>query len=416
MPSISAYHFSAMKLRIGAGAQHLTLPALMASIPFSFPHEASMAPFLNEIAADLDLSTGIAGQLGTATYLGGIASALALAPMIGQMSIRRVLVLALAIVSAMSIASSFVDDFAALLVVRLIAGSAAGIVLAATLAGVARAWTNPKTRVIRTGLVIGAMALGPGILGPVLRIIGTLSDWQVGLVVYGLVTAGVAVFVAIGMPSLPGAPTEISFRNRLAEAGRVVGMPVIRTVLAARFVSQIAFGVFFGFLAAFFIDLHPGKDAWIAPMFFVGPFGFMQAAFLGGAVLARFGVMRVTAVSTVLTGVAVVGFAWVAPSPYVSAFFFFMYGLMAGVAQTGMTALIYQYSGNRQGAAIFVNSALGPGGSMAGAVLGGVAIVVMPGYDGYKLLILAVALGMAVTAVTMLMSTRRDRDGALLGE
>jgi hypothetical protein len=59
---------------------------------------------------------------------------------------------------------------------------------------------------------------------------------------------------------------------------------------------------------------------------------------------------------------------------------------------------------------------LGPGGSMAGAVLGGVAIVVMPGYDGYKLLILAVALGMAVTAVTMLMSTRRDRDGALLGE
>jgi predicted MFS family arabinose efflux permease len=176
------------------------------------------------------------------------------------------------------------------------------------------------------------------------------------------------------------------------------------------------FGVFFGFLAAFFLDLHSGKDAWIAPMFFVGPFGFMQAAFLGGAVLARFGVMRVTALSTVLTGVAVVGFAWIAPSPYVSAFFFFMYGLLAGVAQTGMTALIYQYSGNRQGAAIFVNSALGPAGSMTGAVLGGVAIIVMPGYDGFKLLILAVAVGMAVTAAAMLMSTRRVGDDALVRE
>jgi predicted MFS family arabinose efflux permease len=191
-------------------------------------------------------------------------------------------------------------------------------------------------------------------------------------------------------------------------------MPVVRTVLGARFISQIAFGVFFGFLAAFFVDLHPGKDAWIAPMFFVGPFGFMQAAFLGGPFLSRFGVMRVTALSTLLTGVAVIGFAWLTPSPYISAFFFFMYGLMAGVAQTGMTALIYQYSGNRQGAAIFVNSALGPGGSMTGAVLGGIAIVAVPGYDGYRLLLSAVAIGMALTAMALLVSTRRAGDQAVV--
>ena len=109
-----------------------------------------MAPFLNEIAADLNLSTGVAGQLGTATYLGGITAALALAPMIGQMAIRRVLVTALFIVAGTSIVSGVVDNFAALLLIRLIAGSAAGIVLAATLAAIARAWTDPKTRVVRT--------------------------------------------------------------------------------------------------------------------------------------------------------------------------------------------------------------------------------------------------------------------------
>jgi predicted MFS family arabinose efflux permease len=379
----------------------------MASIPISFPHEASVAPFLNEIAADLDLSTGIAGQLGTATYLGGITSALAFAPLIGQMDIRRVLVAALIVVASASLISGFVESFPVLLVVRLFAGTAAGIILAATLAAIPRVWSDPKTRVIRTGLVIGAMASGPGIMAPTLRGVAALADWQTGLIVYGVVVAVIAAFVAFGLPSLPGTTTDTSYRSRLAAAGRTVGMPVIRTVFGMRFVSQIMFGVIFSFLAAFFVDLHPGKEGWIAPMFFVGPFGFMQAAFIGGAILARFGVMRATSLSIMLTGATVIAFVWIAPSPLVSAFFFFVYGLLMGVAQTGMTALIYQHSGNRLGAAIFVNSAMGPGGSMVGAVLGGIAIVSMTGYDGYKGFATVVAFGMAAMALTLLLTTRR---------
>ena len=366
-----------------------------------------MAPFLNEIAADLDLSTGIAGQLGTATYLGGITSALAFAPLIGQMDIRRVLVAALIVVASASLISGFVESFPVLLVVRLFAGTAAGIILAATLAAIPRVWSDPKTRVIRTGLVIGAMASGPGIMAPTLRGVAALADWQTGLIVYGVVVAVIAAFVAFGLPSLPGTTTDTSYRSRLAAAGRTVGMPVIRTVFGMRFVSQIMFGVIFSFLAAFFVDLHPGKEGWIAPMFFVGPFGFMQAAFIGGAILARFGVMRATSLSIMLTGATVIAFVWIAPSPLVSAFFFFVYGLLMGVAQTGMTALIYQHSGNRLGAAIFVNSAMGPGGSMVGAVLGGIAIVSMTGYDGYKGFATVVAFGMAAMALTLLLTTRR---------
>jgi predicted MFS family arabinose efflux permease len=244
-------------------------------------------------------------------------------------------------------------------------------------------------------------------MAPTLRGVAALADWQTGLIVYGVVVAVIAAFVAFGLPSLPGTTTDTSYRSRLAAAGRTVGMPVIRTVFGMRFVSQIMFGVIFSFLAAFFVDLHPGKEGWIAPMFFVGPFGFMQAAFIGGAILARFGVMRATSLSIMLTGATVIAFVWIAPSPLVSAFFFFVYGLLMGVAQTGMTALIYQHSGNRLGAAIFVNSAMGPGGSMVGAVLGGIAIVSMTGYDGYKGFATVVAFGMAAMALTLLLTTRR---------
>jgi hypothetical protein len=53
---------------------------------------------------------------------------------------------------------------------------------------------------------------------------------------------------------------------------------------------------------------------------------------------------------------------------------------------------------------------------MTGAVLGGLAIIVTPGYDGYKLLILVVAVGMALASVAMLLSTRRVGDAALVEE
>ncbi len=399
-----------MNIRKGVRAKHLTLPALMASIPFSFPHEASMAPFLNEIVADLNMSAGVAGQLGTATYLGGVTAALSLAPLIGQMAIRRVLVTALFIVAVTSILSGLVNNFALLLLIRLFTGAAAGIVLAATLAAIPRAWSDPKTRVVRTGLVIGAMSSGPGIFAPGLRVLAEFVDWQVGLVVYGLVTTLVGLFVAFGLPSFPGSVSEISYKHRLVEAGRVVGMPVVRTVLGMRFISQIMFGLVFSFLAAFFIDLHPGKEGWLAPMFFVGPFGFMQAAFVGGPLLARLGVMRTTALAIMLTGATVFVFVWFAPSPYLSAILFFQYGLLMGVAQTGMTALIYQHSGDRLGAAVFVNSAMGPAGSMLGAVLGGVAIIAASGYDGYKGFVSVVGLGMVIVALILIRSNSRSQN------
>ena len=397
-----------MNIRIGHGKRHLTLPALMVAIPFSFSHEASVAPFLNEIAAHFDLSTGITGQLGTTTYLGGIGAALTLAPLIGQLAIRRVLVLALLTVAVTSVISGFVEVFSLLLVIRLITGIAAGIVLASSLAAVPRAWTDPKTRVVRTGLVIGAMALGPGVLAPALRGVAALTDWQFGLVVYGVLTAAVAIFVAFGLPSLPGKPSDFSYRSRLIDASRSVTMPVIRLVLGVRLISQVIFGLLFAFLAAFFVDIHPGKEAWIAPLFFVGPFGFMLAAFVGGPLMSKFGVVLVTTLATILTSVSMIGFMWLAPSPYVSAFFFFMYGLLTGIAQTGMTALIYQHSGSRLDAAVFVNSALGPGGSMIGALLGGVAIVAMPGFDGYKGIMTVVSLAAVLMSFVLLTGTRRE--------
>ena len=90
----------------------------------------------------------------------------------------------------------------------------------------------------------------------------------------------------------------------------------------------------------------------------------------------------------------------------------FMNRDIMGIAQTGMTALIYQHSGKRLGAAIFVNSALGPGGSMLGAVLGGAAIVAVSGYTGYKTLASVVAIVMVLAAIALYVKARGNGETA----
>jgi hypothetical protein len=77
-----------------------------------------------------------------------------------------------------------------------------------------------------------------------------------------------------------------------------------------------------------------------------------------------------------------------------------------------MTALIYQHSGDRLGAAVFVNSAMGPAGSMVGAVLGGAAILAVPGYDGYKGFVTVVVFGMVIVALRLIMTTGRNPESA----
>jgi len=365
----------------------LALPALMLATPFSLPHESSVAPFINEIAEDFAVSTGTVGQFGTATSLGGMGAALALAPLIGQMSVKRVLAVVLAVLAVSSILSGLVTSFAALMVLRLIAGMASGVVLASALTAVGRLWTDPRSRTVRTGLVIGAMAGGPGLLGPALRIFGSQFDWHSVLILYGILAAASATFAALALPGLAGAPGTVRYGKLMAEAARGVVLPVVREALLLRLLLQALFGVVFGYLAAFFIHLYPGRTDLLPPMFFVGPLGFMLAAFAGGKVLGRIGVARGSAMMVALNAAGLFAFAWIEMSPFLTGALFFIYGATIGIAQTGITSLLYQHSGNRQGPVIFVNGALGPGGSMLGNAAGGAAILLTNGFLGWQILV-----------------------------
>lgn len=371
----------------------------MLAIPFSLPHESSVAPFINEIAGEFAVSTGTVGQFGTATSLGGMGAALALAPLIGKMSVKRVLAIALAILAVSSLLSGLVGSFSVLMALRLVAGMASGVVLASSLAAVGRLWTDTRARTVRTGLVIGAMAAGPGLLGPGLRIFGSQFDWHAVLVLYGIVAAASAIFAVFALPGLAGVRSTVKYGRLMAEAARGVVLPVVREALLLRLLLQALFGVVFGYLAAFFIYQYPGRTDLLPPLFFVGPLGFMLAAFAGGRVIARIGASRGSAAMVAVNAAGLFAFVWIDASPLLTGALFFLYGATIGIAQTGITSLLYEHSGERMAPVIFVNGALGPGGSMIGHAAGGAAILLTSGFIGWQILVTAAVVLTLVPAI-----------------
>ena len=65
----------------------------------------------------------------------------------------------------------------------------------------------------------------------------------------------------------------------------------------------------------------------------------------------------------------------------------------------GLVALIFEYAGERQGAAIFADGALGPAGATIGAAIGGVLVAIEPDYGLFKIFVVAASVAVVVPVV-----------------
>ncbi|MAG34895.1 MAG: hypothetical protein CL878_01375 [Dehalococcoidia bacterium] len=383
----------------GTPAPRRTLPLLMAAMAFALPHEITIAPLLPNIATELDHSVGAIGQLGTAAHLGGLVAALGLAPVIGQLPLRALLAAALACLAAASVLSGLLSAFLALLVVRFLAGMAGGLIAASVLTGVGRAWTDQALRATHTGYVLGAVAIAIGVLAPLLRLLGSMTTWRLAPIVFGVGAGLVALLIGLAAPPLPGVPGAVAYRARLAAAVQATTLPLVRSVLGLRLVAQAVFGLAVGFVAAFFVHLYPGQEAWIAPLFFVLPLGMSVAAIGGGRLLAGLSAGRPLLVATVVAAASLLVFTWLRSAPVVTAAAFCLYGVAFGFLATGVPPLLYEQSGRQRDSVLFLSVSLRPAGSMLGTALGGAAIIIGPGYLGWQVLLtvmLAVLVGAGV--------------------
>lgn len=190
-----------------------------------------VAGILSQVAASLQTSASLAGQMVTVYALSFALLAPVMAAVAGGWPRKRLLVTALGIFVIGNVISALASDFSLMLVSRALAGLGAAM-FAPTALGVATSLASPERRgralaTVTAGLA-GATALG----APVGTFIGGLASWRATLwfvAVLGFVTmCGVWTFLR----SVPE-PARISLQARIAPLRDVRIMLTLLTTLFA---------------------------------------------------------------------------------------------------------------------------------------------------------------------------------------
>ena len=176
----------------------------------------AMSPVLAEAAADLHVSTAVAGQLRTITGLTAGITALLLGALAGRVGFGRQLLAASALLAIGSIASAAAPTFALLALAQMPIGVAVAVLTTAgTLA--AAEWVPPelRTRILSWALVGQPAAWIVGM--PLVGVLGECS-WRYGwlaLPLAGAVAAAILVSSRAGQP--PAQPRPASARAVLRD-------------------------------------------------------------------------------------------------------------------------------------------------------------------------------------------------------
>ncbi|MFW6175019.1 MAG: hypothetical protein ACOC5K_04495, partial [Chloroflexota bacterium] len=228
---------------------------------------------------------------------------------------------------------------------------------------------------------------------------------------YGAASIVTAVLLQVGLPRLPGDPSgQVSLGERISEAAQAPRMPVMGHAYVIRFLGNVVISSLGGFLAVFIVREYPGADAWIGVFFAAMAGGVMTAGITNGIVTPRLGGPVPTTRIAVIAGlVLMAAFLWVTPSPVVSAVLLLLWGYVNGVYVNSVLGIVYEFSGDRQGAAVFMERAVGPAGGTVGTVVAGFALSAFAGLDGWRVLVTATAAAMLLPMALAVRDARRVR-------
>jgi predicted MFS family arabinose efflux permease len=179
----------------------------------------TLTPVLAAVAADLDVSTAVAGQLRTVSGLSAGCTALLTGLLASRVGLRELLGGGLVLLAAGSAASAVAPDFATIAVGQLLIGAGVGFSYSAAVAAVAE-WTGARER----AHVLAVALLGPPVAWvvgmPLCGLVGELS-WRLAWLVVPLAAAVAALGTLARRPSTPPASTRADLVAVLRHPGVV---------------------------------------------------------------------------------------------------------------------------------------------------------------------------------------------------
>ncbi|ALI04934.1 sugar transporter [Pseudomonas sp. FW306-02-F02-AA] len=233
-----------------------------------------MAGLVPMIEQAFNVQVAVAAQLVAVFSLAyGIGSPIFVALLPPQRQ-RLGLLSALAIFVLANMASAVVDDFAALLVCRAIAGLGAGVYLATGItACVAVSEPNGRGRAI--AIIMAGMASGTVLGVPFSLLLAELSGWQAALWLIALLGAASWLGLVVNLPALPAGP-QMTIRSKLL---LLENRNVVSTLLVSLLAAVSSLGMY-TFIAPLMTDPAYGGIDSVTPYLWVWGLGGVAGSFL----------------------------------------------------------------------------------------------------------------------------------------
>jgi predicted MFS family arabinose efflux permease len=392
------------------------LTALGASIVLGTFGYVLLGPFFPEIAADLNTTVPLLGQISAARLLLGAALGLLAGPLADGFGHRRVMAVGLVAAGLTMVGVGLAPTYPAMAATA-VPGAVAGATLTGLSLAVAGSVFAGAARRRALGWVVGAQAISSIIGVPVLVAVGGVAGWRTVFLLAGMAALATTPFIVRALPS-PSAG-QASAGRRMIRLSTIAGayVPLLRHRPALRLFAvtglrAITWGGLVTYFGAFLKEGPQLSDGWVGVAFLLAGATFLIGSVAAGGRLAFLPPRALAAAGDGLTAL-LIGVFFAAPLPDWAAVAAATLAAFTGAfAYVGVTTLLAVAAPAGAGTTMTLNGSLFGLGSAGGGAIGGVLIAV----GGYEALGVGLPAFMLVAAWLVLRPDRAPHAVDLPGE
>ncbi len=189
-----------------------------------------LSPILVAVATDFDVSTSAAGQLRSISGAVAGMTALTAGQLAGRVGLRRMLLLALALLAGAAGLSAVAPSFAVLAVAQAILGVALALLLSGAVAGVA-VWVDPARRADALSVTFSGQAAAWLVGMPIVGLVGEVS-WRLTWVALPIAAAIPAAVLVALLPEVRSVSTSVRDDLALLRHDRLLAAWALGELLA----------------------------------------------------------------------------------------------------------------------------------------------------------------------------------------
>ena len=358
------------------------------------------------IAADLDISVAVAGQLATATFAAWAVSVALCGPLSDSLGRRPIALTGLCLLAVSTVGCAFAPNLAVLLGLRVLAGLGGGMIPPNGLAAVSEV-ISPERRAQTVGALMSFNIFMAAIVVPVMALLGDWLGWRVTLLTWGIALAAALALNWLWFPHDSG--TRIRDLSFLARYRTLLALRFFKTAIFVVVCQRIAYWAMVSYLAAFLVQTYGLTLAAVAAPLAIAASGQIVGSYATAYVAKSRRRNTLIAASILVGGLCGLAFFSLPVDIRVAVALVTVGTGLLSVPFPTLAAVSTEHSGSSRATGIGLLGLGNQSGGAGGAAFAG-ALLAMTGFHAVGYLCLAVCLVSALTAA-LLMRPPRDNGG-----